>query len=262
MTYQTIDTRRDGPVLHVTLDRPEQRNAFDRAMMEELTQLWQVTARDAAIRVVVLTGRGKGFCAGADVGDLAGPRRPRGEHVDDELSFLPGRSLGVPVIVAVNGVCAGGGLHFVADGDIVIASQDAWFTDPHVSVGQVSALEPVSLALRVPIPWLLRLALLGRGERLTAADALAIGLVTEVVESGQLAARAAELAGLVAANSPAAVAATRRALRSLEDHLLGTAMADGWEAIRAHWGHPDSTEGPAAFAARRVPRWQGGGTGS
>jgi enoyl-CoA hydratase/carnithine racemase len=256
MSEQTIRTRRDGHVLFVELYRPDQLNAFDWAMRTELQQLWTAVSAERNLRVVVLTGAGRGFCAGADVGDLAGPRRPFGEGVDAELSFLPGAHLDIPVIVAVNGVCAGGGLHFVADADLALASQTATFVDPHVSVGQVSALEPISLALRVPVPRLLRLALLGRGERLTAEDALAIGLVTEVVAPERLAARAAELANMIAANSPAAVAASRHALRSLERHLLHDAMEEGWAAVQRHWAHPDAAEGPDAFAARREPIWR------
>lgn len=255
MEHETIDVRRDGGVLHVALNRPDQLNAFDWTMTGELTELWRATARDRSVRVVVLTGTGRGFCTGADVGDLADERRPRGSGVDDELSFLPGPHLDVPVIVAVNGVCAGGGLHFVADGDIVIASEDAVFVDPHVSVGQVSALEPVSLALRVPIPRLMRMALLGRGERLTAPDALAIDLVTEVLPADRLTERAGELAALVVVGSGAALAATRRAVRSLEDRLLRPSIEAGWAAIQAHWEHPDAAEGPVAFAERRAPRW-------
>ncbi len=256
MSEKTLRSRRDGHVLFVELYRPDRLNALDWAMRTELEQLWTAVSAERDLRVVVLTGAGRGFCAGADVGDLAGPRRPYGEDVDAELSFLPGSHLDVPVIVAVNGVCAGGGLHFVADADLAIASQTATFTDPHVSVGQVSALEPTSLAFRVPVPRLLRLALLGSSERLTAAEALTAGLVTEVVAPERLADRAAELASMIAANSPAAVAATRRALRSLERHLLHDAMVEGWAAVQRHWAHPDATEGPSAFAERRPPAWQ------
>src|SRR5450631_3409171 len=125
-------------VLTLTLNRPEQRNAFDDAMRIELRDLWTEVRQDRSVRCIVLTGAGKGFCAGADMGGLDGERAPLGDDIQDELAFLPGRRLEVPVIVAVNGVCAGGGLHYVADADIVIASEDAWFTDPHVGVGQVS----------------------------------------------------------------------------------------------------------------------------
>src|SRR5690606_31769418 len=103
MDFTTIAVRQDGPILHVALNRPEQLNAFDWTMTDELTALWRRTAADRTVRAVVLTGTGRAFCAGADIGDLAGERRPRGDGVADELAFLPGPHLDVPVIVAVNG---------------------------------------------------------------------------------------------------------------------------------------------------------------
>ena len=244
----------DG-VLTVTLDRPERLNALSWNLRLELEALWSEVATDAGIRCVVLTGAGRGFCAGADVDDLAGPRQARGDGLDDELSFLPGRRVDVPVVVAVNGVCAGGGLHFVADADVAIAARSAVFLDPHVSVGQVSGIEPASLALRAPLTILARMALLGRHERLDADAACRAGLVTEVIDDGGLAARAAELAAWIAAGSPTAVRATRRVLRRLEAGLVEPAMDAGWRAVQAQWPHPDATEGPRAFAERRPPAW-------
>lgn len=256
MNYETIEVDHVDHVLTVRLSRPDRLNAFDQMMTRELTELWQRTSADRSVRVVVVTGSGRGFCAGAEVSDLAAERKPRGDGVADELAFLPGPQLSVPVIVAVNGVCAGGGLHFVADADIAIASEDATFVDPHVSVGQVSALEPVSLALRVPLPRLMRLAILGKTERLSARQAEAIDLVSEVVPSALLDDRARELAAMVADNSPAAVAATRQAIRDFEASLVRPALEHGWEAVQAHWDHPDAHEGPVAFVERRPPRWQ------
>jgi enoyl-CoA hydratase/carnithine racemase len=153
-------------------------------------------------------------------------------------------------------VCAGGGLHFVADADIVFASEQAWFTDPHVTVGQVSGIEPVSLALRVPLHALALLALAGRSERWDARRALELGLVTEVVAPDRLLDRAQEVASAVAASSPAAVRATRDVIRRFEAAVVGPWMMDGWDAVQRHWGHPDAVEGPRAFFERRDPDWQ------
>lgn len=253
MTTYRLDRR--GGIVTVTLHRPDRLNAFDWAMRLELEDLWTSLADDAALRCVVLTGAGRGFCAGADVDDLAAPRRARGPGLDDELAFLPGRRLEVPVVVAVNGVCAGGGLHFVADADIVVAGESARFVDPHVSVGQVSGIEPASLALRVPLAVVTRLALLGKDEQLSAQQALACGLVSEVVPDDRLLRRAGELADSLAAASPAALRATRRVLRDLEREVVEPAMARGWAAVQAHWAHPDAEEGPRAFAERRPAGW-------
>jgi enoyl-CoA hydratase/carnithine racemase len=109
---------------------------------------------------------------------------------------LTGRHMGVskPVVTAVNGVCAGGGLHFVVDSDIVLASHDATFLDPHVSLGQVSAFEAVGLARRGPFGAVARMALTGAHERIGAEEARRLGWVSEVVAADRLAERAQELA--------------------------------------------------------------------
>jgi enoyl-CoA hydratase/carnithine racemase len=252
----TLQVERSDHVLTVTLNRPAQRNAFNWAMRYELRDLWASVRDDPDVRCVVVTGAGTAFCSGIDVSDLDDERRPAGEGIVDELALIPGHQVDVPVIAAVNGVCAGGGLHFVADADIVIASEDAWFTDPHVSVGQVSGIEPASLALRVPINALAMLALAGRAVRWDARRAYELGLVTEVLAPDALLDRAHELAAAVAAGSPAAVRATRAVIRRLETALVGVSMVEGWEAVQAHWEHPDSVEGPQAFSERRDPNWQ------
>ena len=245
---------RDGSVVLVTLHRPERLNAIDEEMRDRLESLWRDLGGDTNLRCIVLTGAGPGFCSGADVDMLAALRAGRGD-LDAELSFLPGRRVPVPVVVAVNGICAGGGLHFVADADIVVAAESARFVDPHVSLGQVSGIEPVSLALQVPLQHLARFALLGRDGALTAREAHAVGLVTEVVADDDLLPRVRQIAASIAAASPSAVRATRRVLRELSDELLRPAMVRGWAAVQEHWAHSDAGEGPAAWLERRSPRW-------
>ena len=262
MIGEAIRTDWDGSsVLIVTLNRPHRLNAFDTRMRDELQALWHEARQNRSLRCVIITGAGRGFCSGADVADLAGPRRGRGD-LAAELAFLPGDHLDVPVIAAVNGVCAGGGLHFVADADIVIAGEAAVFTDPHVSVGQVSGIEPASLLTRVRYEDAARLALLGAGYRMDASLALRAGLVGEVVPDAQLASRAHQIAAQIAAASPAAVTATRAVLRQARAAMLRAAMEAGWAAVQAHWTHPDSREGPQAFLARREPRWAEVGAGA
>ncbi|HST39804.1 MAG TPA: enoyl-CoA hydratase/isomerase family protein, partial [Conexibacter sp.] len=253
-SFTTLNVTREGAVVVVTLDRPQRRNALDATMLSELTALWGGHELLDGARCVVVTGAGPGFCAGADVDLLASDREPVA-LVEDELAFLPGRRIEIPVIAAINGVCAGGGLHFVADADIVLASDAASFLDPHVSVGQVTALEPLTLRLRMRPDALMRMVLLGRDERLDAAAAQAAGIVSEVVAPDALLPRALELAGRVAAGSPEAIRISRAALRRFEDELLERHLQAGWEAIHAHWAHPDAAEGPAAFQERREPRW-------
>lgn len=249
-------TRTADGILVVTLDRPGKGNALDVPMMDALAALWSRAADDPELRCIVLTGAGRFFCTGADVGMLA-DERAGADDAAGELRFLPGPVVAVPVIVAVNGTCAGGGLHFVADADIAIAADSARFVDPHVSVGQVSALEPLELRLRMRPDRLARMVLLGRAEVLDAGAAQDAGLVSEVVAAAGLSERALELARMIVANSPEAVRLSRRVLRAFEAHLLGVHPDLGWELIRRHWSHPDASEGPAAFLEKRAPRWAG-----
>lgn len=247
---------REGGTLIATLNRPEARNALDVELMTQLRSLWADAEVMSGVRCIVVTGTGTGFCSGADVSLLKSDRADAAPTAAEELGFLPGRRVEVPIIVAINGVCAGGGLHFVADADITIASEAATFLDPHVSVGQVTALEPLTLRLQMRADILARMALLGRRERLSAHRAQEAGLVSEVVEPEQLMTRARELAGWIGENSPEAVRRSRRVLRNLEEQLLDDRLESGWDQIRAHWEHPDSKEGPRAFMERRDPRWR------
>lgn len=181
-------------------------------------------AQDRELRCVVVTGKGRGFCAGADVADLTGVRNPNGQAVHKELFFVPGWQLDVPVVVGVNGVCAGGGLHFVADGDVVVVASSARFLDPHLYVGQVSGVEPPSLAPRMPMAVLSRFVLLGRAGGMDSSAALSAGVVSEVVPDEALEGRLAEIAAVLEGASPAAMSATRRVLRQLEWSVVGAAM--------------------------------------
>lgn len=256
MTEQTliVEEPAEGVVL-VRLNRPERLNALSADLMSRLEATWYGLRERADVRCVVLTGTGRGFCSGADTGFLADERAPRGAGLHEELAFVPGRILEVPVVVAVNGLCAGGGLHFVADADVVIAAHSATFLDPHVSVGQVSGVEPPSLVLRLPLPVIARMALMGRDERVPARRLYELGLVTELVDDAELLERAVAVATVIASASPAAVRATRRSYRRLSDQVVEPAMRDGWEDVQRHWSHPDATEGPAAAQAKRPPRW-------
>lgn len=246
--------RVDGTLL-VTLRRPESRNSLDVGLMASLKALWGDRAALEGVRCVVVTGAGEGFCAGADMSLLKSDRADAAETAADELSFLPGPQVDVPVIAAVNGVCAGGGLHFVADADFTIASERASFLDPHVSVGQVTALEPLTLRLRMRPDVLARMALIGRRERLSAEAAREAGLVSEVVPPANLLPRALEIASWIGENSPAATRRSRAVLRRLEHRLIADELEHGWDEIRAHWDHPDAKEGPAAFLESRDPQW-------
>jgi enoyl-CoA hydratase len=187
-------------------------------MLAELEQAWGELDADPAVAVIVNTGEGRAFQTGLDVVQLAkdpAALREQSRRTKRATLRLTAWHNGVskPVIAAVNGVCAGGGLHFVADADIVIASSAASFLDPHVSVGQVSAYETIGLARKVAFEAVMRMALVGRGERLSAQRAYEIGMISEVVDPPeQLRERAQALAELIAQNDPAQLRVAKKAL--------------------------------------------------
>jgi enoyl-CoA hydratase/carnithine racemase len=185
--YETLVVERRGAIGWLVFDRPDAGNAMNAQMMLELELAWRELDTDDAVRVIVNTGNGRAFQTGVDVAQMSRDRDALREQSrrtrDFDLGFT-GWHNGVtkPVIAAVNGVCAGGGLHFVADADVVIAASDATFLDPHVSVGQASVYETIALAKKSAMEPVLRMAFLGRGERVTAARACALGIVSEVVD--------------------------------------------------------------------------------
>jgi enoyl-CoA hydratase/carnithine racemase len=260
VTYTTLDVRRDGHVGWLVFDRPDRGNAMDAVMLAELEAAWRELDDDPEVRVIVNTGNGSAFQTGLDVGQLAKDRdalREQSRRTKRAELKLTAWHNGVwkPVIAAVNGVCAGGGLHFVADADIVLASSDATFLDPHVSIGQVTAYEAVALVRKSPMEAITRMALVGRHERITADRAHQLGILSEVVEPSRLRDRAGELAASIARNSPAAMAATKRALWGALEVGLTEACRRGAHELVALWGHPDQAEGPAAWAEKREPQW-------
>ena len=260
MSYTTLDVHRDGHVGWLIFDRPDRGNAMDATMMRELEAAWSELDADPEVRVVVNTGNGDAFQTGLDVAQLASDKEALREQSrrtkNAELRFTAWHNeVWKRVIAAVNGVCAGGGLHFVADADIVIASSDAAFLDPHVSIGQVSAYEVIALVRKSPMEPITRMALAGRHERVTAERARQLGILSEVVEPSRLRERAAEIAELVGRNSPAAMAATKRALWGALESGLTEACRNGAAELVGMWGHPDQTEGPLAWAEKREPQW-------
>jgi enoyl-CoA hydratase len=259
--YEFLEVERRGPVGWLVFDRPEAGNAMNGGMMAELERAWAELDADPAVRVIVNTGNGPAFQTGMDVRQMAQDKdaiREQSRRTRDATLKLTAwhNQVWKPVIAAVNGVCAGGGLHFVADADIVVASTAASFVDPHVSVGQVTAYEVIALARKVPAERIARLALLGRHERLSAEAALDLGLLSEVVAPDELRDHAQHLAETIARNSPTAMAHTKRALWGALEQGLTDACRAGAQELVAMWGHPDQTEGPLAFAEKREPRWQ------
>lgn len=259
--YEHLLVERHDKVGWLIFNRPEHGNAMNAGMLAELERAWLELDADPDVRVIVNTGNGSAFQTGLDVKQLARDKdalREQSRRTRDASLKLTAWHNGVwkPVIAAVNGVCAGGGLHFVADADIVIASSEATFLDPHVSIGQVTAYEAIALVRKSPMEAIMRMALVGRHERISAERAHQLGILSEVVAPEELRDAAQALAENVARNSPTAMAHTKRALWGALELGLTDACKAGAQELVAMWGHPDQTEGPLAFAEKREPRWQ------
>ena len=216
---------RHGPVGWIVFNRPHVGNAMNARMMAELPEVWARLDADPDVHAIVVTGAGSVFQTGLDLAQLRHEPealREMSRRTKRAEPGLTGWHLGVrtPIITAVNGTCVGGGLHFVADSDIVVASTEATFMDTHVSVGQVSALETVGLVRRAAFGSVARMALVGGHERLTAQDAYRLGWVSDVVTPEELRPTAQRLGEQIASNDPPALAATKRALwQALETGL-------------------------------------------
>jgi len=259
--FTALKLERHGPVGWLINNRPEQLNAMNNAMRDEFAIAWLELEADPEVRVIVHTGEGRAFQTGVDVSEIAndgvGMERYRDSLENFDLHFTAWhQEVTKPVITAVNGLCAGGAFHWVADADIVIAASDAQFFDPHVSVGQVVAVEAIGLLRKMPFEAVMRMALLGRHERMSAQRAYELGMISEVVDPPErLREVAQELAEKIARNSPAAMVASKRALwRALELGLTEACRA-GSQDLVSMWGHPDQEEGPRAFAEKREANW-------
>ncbi len=179
---------------------------------------------------------------------------PNVQNPGDERS---GCDVKKPIVAAINGVCAAGGLILLDGCDIIICSDDAQFLDPHVSIGWLPLAETMSTARRIPYPVAMRMALMGVTERMSAQRAYEVGLVTEVVPRDKLMQRATEIAEVISEQAPLAVRATKRAMaRAFKPFEDARALYHHYAASVA-WGTEDAREGPRAFAEKRKPQWKG-----
>jgi 2-(1,2-epoxy-1,2-dihydrophenyl)acetyl-CoA isomerase len=251
-----VEVSRAGAVQTITLNRPDKLNAFTRAVHDGLGEALE-QARDPEVRAVVLTGAGRGFCAGQDLtefgeaGDIAAMLRAT-YHVN----VLAIRSLEKPVVAAVNGVCAGAGLSLACACDIRIASDAAFFVPGFVGIGLIpdsGGTHFIQRLLGTPraFEWMTS------NRRLTAVEAHEWGLVSEVVEADAFPARVAELAAELAAAPTRAIALTKQlydaaATSTLEEQLELEAELQA-EAAQTD----DFREGVTAFVEKRAPEFRG-----
>jgi 2-(1,2-epoxy-1,2-dihydrophenyl)acetyl-CoA isomerase len=263
MAYQQIDVAADGGVVTITLTRPDKLNALTGVMSDELVEVFTSARDDDGVRALVLTGAGRGFCAGQDLTEFeeayrAGGRPDIREHLARSYHRLIPLvvSMPKPVVAAVNGVAAGAGVSLAAACDIRIAGEEARFTQAFVKIGLVPDSGGTWLLPRI-VGYARALELSITGEVLDAAAALEIGLVNQVVPGDALEKDVSDLAARLAAMPTAAIAETKALLRGalaldLEDALAAEADA------QARMGQTDDhLEGVMAFAEKREPRFHG-----
>jgi enoyl-CoA hydratase/carnithine racemase len=250
--YDDIRYEVTGHTATITLNRPQALNALSPHMITELRAAYHEAEHDDDVWLLIVTGTGRAFCTGADVGEIPGDGR-----VVNERPYLstyeqweapqegtpPFRTMAKPVLAAINGLCCGAGLDWVTTGDIIIASDKATFFDPHVSI-----VLPRNIALRM--------SLAGKHERMSAERAYDLGMISEVVEHDRLLERAHEIADMVNSNAPLAVRGTRLAIHKTLDLPLHDAeiLAETFRerVVRTE----DALEGPKAFMEKRAPNWQ------
>jgi enoyl-CoA hydratase/carnithine racemase len=267
LDFETLLYDEADGVATVTLNRPDVYNAFNLKMQTELKQLWRAMRERDSVHCIVLTGAGeKAFCTGIDRNETMGDweddpsnvgkgRTGTGNasetpwHFDD-----PGENIGPksndlwkPVIAAVNGMACGGAFYMLGEVEFIIAADHATFFDPHVTFGMTACFESMHMLQKMPFHEIMRLALLGSSERLSAKRAFDIGLVSEVVSAEELPSAAAWAATAIAQAPPTAVQGTVRALWAARDLGRKDALDIGKILIRVGSDPADLLAGQQAF---------------
>jgi 2-(1,2-epoxy-1,2-dihydrophenyl)acetyl-CoA isomerase len=249
-----------GPLRTITLNRPTTLNAFTAAMHAELLAALEAAAADEAVRAVIVTGAGRGFCAGQDLGD---PAMSGGGDLDIgaviERFYLPlatrVRSMPVPVVAAVNGVAAGAGANLALCCDMVLAARSASFIQAFSRIGLVPDCGGTWLLPRL-VGRARALGLAMTGHKLPAEEAERIGLIWRCVDDAALMDGATALATQLAAMPSRALAETRRAIDAAMPLDFGAALAQEAQVQRELGRAHDFREGVAAFFAKRAPQFK------
>lgn len=255
-----VRIERDGAVATITMDRPEALNAFNTEQLEALRDAVAEVAGDPSIRCAILTGAGRAFAAGADIKEMAGKSAQEG------LAFgRLGHGIGMainaapqPWIAAVNGHALGGGCEIALACDIRLASEAATLGQPEVGLGILPGWGATQRLTRL-VGSGIASELIFTGRRLKADEARGLGLVNAVYPVGELMDRAREMATTIAANSPTAVAASKRMIALALDGPLGNGLAREAETFALSFGTADQREGMAAFVEKRPAEFTGEG---
>lgn len=251
---QTVQLRREGAVLVITIDRPAVRNAIDRATSEALAHAMDELDADPTLVIGVLTGAGGHFCTGMDLKAFL-----RGERVE-----LPGRGLAglvqtpprKPLIAAIEGYALAGGCEMALACDLIVAAESAQFGIPEVKRGLIAGSGGLlRLPRRIPPQIAMELAL--TGDLMSAQDARQWGLVNRLVPAGQALQAALELATRIAANGPLAVRITKQVVSESPTWPADEVWARQNALLEQVIASDDAREGAAAFAEKRTARWSG-----
>jgi enoyl-CoA hydratase/carnithine racemase len=248
-----------GPILIVTMNRPQVRNALSAEMMAIMRDAWDRVDGDPEIRVAVLTGAGNAFCAGADLRAMT-ESHPGDTFNGTDLSridaLLKGRRLSKPLVAAVEGPAVAGGTEILQATDVRVAGESARFAVSEARWG-LFPLGGSAVRLVRQIPYPIAVEMLVTGRQLTAAEARDAGLIGHVVPDGQALTKALELADAIAANGPVAVQAILRTIRETEALPENDAFAVESKIGMAVFRSEDAKEGPKAFIEKRTPRFHG-----
>jgi len=261
VTYRHLLLTRspDRHVITVILNRPEQHNAMNTAMGEDLLACFDALARDPDARAVVFTGAGdKAFCAGGDLKERNGMTDEawRAQHVIFEQAALRVLRCPMPVIAAVEGFALAGGCELAILSDFIVASETAVFGVPETTLGIFPGIGGTQLLPRI-LGAPLAKELIFTGRRLKADEAKAVGLINHLVPAGQARAKAAEVAATIARNGPIAVRQAKKAIAYGSETDLETAMILAIEAYNATVVTEDRLEGVRAFNEKRRPQFKG-----
>jgi 2-(1,2-epoxy-1,2-dihydrophenyl)acetyl-CoA isomerase len=252
-----VETTHDGAVLTITLNRPDVLNAFNAALHRALASALK-EARADDVRAVVITGAGRGFCVGQDLSEFREAPGDIGERLRSNYhpNILALRALEKPVLAAVNGPAAGAGLSFACACDLRLAAQSATFVPAFINIGLVPDSGGTYFVRRLlgtarAFEWMTS------GRRLSAAEALEWGLISEVVEDDRLAERVAERAAELAAMPTRGIGLTKRLFDHAEHATLEEQLEVEAQLQAAATQTADFREGVDAFLEKREPRFEG-----
>ena len=257
-TFEQVLLTVEGSIATVTLNRPDQRNPLSGTMLRDLTAAFAWCREEAAVRVVVVTGAGRVFCAGADLSSFDGEMNELQRYESRELFvnlFILMSELGKPIVGRINGHALAGGFGLACACDILVAVDTATFGTPEINVGIWPMMIQAILAKNVPRKVLLEMEMLG--DRWTAAQLQAVGVVNRVVTQDRLDATVAEIAASLAKKSPVALRLGRDSFYRQEDMDFRAALRYLHGQFLLVSQTEDSREGIKAFFEKREPDFKG-----